>query len=345
MHDKSTALRALSSLAVVLCGALTGARAHASDEDSAPQVVVEGPRSRAEAPRLRRLVLLGDAAEARSAIRERLVEEASVEERAALLELLRVCEVWGDRGGPPSVRVKDVAPPNDRSAAFEIARSELLRGAYIAASRHLGPIVDHEQDPVEAARAAELDALAKEALVSLPTAGDATSGASSARAPTTRDASAGRDGSPENASWYGWQTLITDGAALLAAPIAPAAGVGLYLVGAPLVHATHGRFGTAAGSFGLRLGAPLVGGVTGIVLWGLGSDCGFDGPELCGLGSVLYGAVGAGLGVITAVTLDASLLAREPAPPQAKRTSAISFRPSASPRRDGGLDVGLGGTW
>jgi hypothetical protein len=65
--------------------------------------------------------------------------------------------------------------------------------------------------------------------------------------------------------WYGWQTLLVDGAALAAITSVAAfdrgshtggavvlGGLGAYAFGAPIVHATHGHWGTAFGSFGLR---------------------------------------------------------------------------------------------
>jgi hypothetical protein len=71
----------------------------------------------------------------------------------------------------------------------------------------------------------------------------------------------------EERTWYGWQTLTTDGAALatwfvvnpiVRDPDLPAvqavnfAGLGVYLLGAPIVHALHGNPAAAVGSFGLR---------------------------------------------------------------------------------------------
>ncbi|HVH44450.1 MAG TPA: hypothetical protein VM925_18985, partial [Labilithrix sp.] len=148
-------------------------------------------------------------------------------------------------------------------------------------------------------------------------------------------------GRPPTRRWYGWQTLITDGAALFATPFVPTAGLGIYLGGAPVVHLTHGRFGTAAVSLGLRVGAPVAGFLTGAALRGFSSDCGFDGR--CGYDTAVFGVLGGALGVVAAVTVDAAVLAREEVPVEKPKSTAL--RPHASPRREGGFDVGLAGTW
>jgi len=83
---------------------------------------------------------------------------------------------------------------------------------------------------------------------------------------------------PVETHWYGWQTMATDaGAVALVAIGAPltadgdktgrviaggtliAAGVGLYLAGGPLVHASHRRAKAAWMDAGFRLGLPGTG--------------------------------------------------------------------------------------
>jgi hypothetical protein len=72
-------------------------------------------------------------------------------------------------------------------------------------------------------------------------------------------------------SWYGWETLVTDGAALgffavaeavrgdhTAVAIAAVGAFGSYAFGGPAVHIAHGRYGVALGDLGLRVGAPLL---------------------------------------------------------------------------------------
>lgn len=71
----------------------------------------------------------------------------------------------------------------------------------------------------------------------------------------------------EAESWYGWQTLTTDGLALTglvvagtlsdsdhqsAPQIAGLTSLSTYMLGAPIIHAVHGNWGAAAGSLGLR---------------------------------------------------------------------------------------------
>ncbi len=73
--------------------------------------------------------------------------------------------------------------------------------------------------------------------------------------------------------WYGWQTLVTDGAGvvLIAASSVPeghhsyrvasglvGAGLTTLVLGAPVVHAAHGRWGAAAGSLALRTLLPAL---------------------------------------------------------------------------------------
>src|SRR5215467_11328850 len=65
--------------------------------------------------------------------------------------------------------------------------------------------------------------------------------------------------------WYGWQTLLVDGAAIGLGVATRNAGVflGAYALGAPIVHVAHERFGEAAGSLGLRVVMPLAAGGAG----------------------------------------------------------------------------------
>ena len=155
-------------------------------------------------------------------------------------------------------------------------------------------------------------------------------------------------------SWYGYQTLSTDGIAL--ALLAPAAfskssatqqgfGVGsltMYGVGAPLVHMSHGNIGRGLADLAIRAGAPIVFGLIGAAIGGAtyhqpsscpASTC-LDfgmGHAFAEIGGAVYGGM-AGIG--TAVAVDALGLAREPAkgrdfadehaaPPPAPTTSKI----------------------
>lgn len=122
-----------------------------------------------------------------------------------------------------------------------------------------------------------------------------------------------------SSSWYGWQILFTDGAAvsLLAigvndyagVPLAIASGVA-YLGGGPVVHGLHER-GIAAGeSFLLRLGLPSITAlVGGVGAWALSGGCGAGG---CTLSPSVGAGGGALFGVAAASVIDIAVLAHEP---------------------------------
>jgi hypothetical protein len=118
----------------------------------------------------------------------------------------------------------------------------------------------------------------------------------------------------EETRWYGWQTLIADGAsfAVVAATAynedAYLAEVGVvgYVVAAPIVHAAHGRPLTGLASAGLRIGLPVAGALAGLAV----ADCSAE-AHFCGLGEALAGLVA---GIAGAIAIDAAVLAREPAP-------------------------------
>ncbi len=94
-------------------------------------------------------------------------------------------------------------------------------------------------------------------------------------------------------AWYGWETLIVDGASILTAPLI--VGAGGYVFGAPIVHITHGNPGHAAASLGLRLVLPLGGGALAYTTTRSG-----------------YSTLTAfALGALTAMTLDSLLLAHD----------------------------------
>jgi hypothetical protein len=157
--------------------------------------------------------------------------------------------------------------------------------------------------------------------------------------------------------WYGWQTLVADGASVMAftgalALYRPSSGgaqdlsAGLlvlagsgYVVGAPALHLAHDAPWKAAGSFGMRLGLPAAGLFAGLALAPRcsGLRC------MDGLGS---GAVGALLGLVGAIVVDAAVLAFEPAPLATKRVGAASawnLAPRMDPLR-GEVGVSLGAT-
>jgi len=113
--------------------------------------------------------------------------------------------------------------------------------------------------------------------------------------------------------WYGWQTLLVDGAALGVTvggfwlrpahqdwSVVSIAGIGAWAVGAPVVHWSHGRVGVGFASLGLRLALPAL----GLLL--LSTPC--SGSEC----SEQILAASLGLAIIPApMVLDAAWLARE----------------------------------
>lgn len=146
-------------------------------------------------------------------------------------------------------------------------------------------------------------------LALLATCSSVTSGARAAEAPA--------DPSP---SWYGYQALFADGAAI-AGGIATngVLFVPAYLLGAPAVHAIHRRPLRAFVDLGLRLGLPLAGAAA------------VGGSEYLATrekgGQLLtFGVLGAASGAIAAMTIDATVLAWEDAP--ARKESALSIAPS-----------------
>lgn len=154
---------------------------------------------------------------------------------------------------------------------------------------------------------------------------------------------------PTRRVWYGWQTLTTDGAALvLAGAISgtesdgAAAGLGLaslaaYTLGGPVVHAAHGSPGKMGISLALRVGAPLVLGGAGYVAFGGGTSSKND------WGAALGGALGVFFGVAGAVAIDAAVLARKTVP-DALTTARAHISPSVTPVR-GGATVGAIGSF
>jgi hypothetical protein len=150
--------------------------------------------------------------------------------------------------------------------------------------------------------------------------------------------------------WYGWQTLIADGASLIMIPIM--AGVteseelgyvalGGYFLAPPVIHAANGRWGIGFASLGFRTGLPLVG-----LLVGAAADD--DRNDFVPAGAI----IGFVVGVLGAVALDASWLAfkkvdvnEDISSARPTKRSAFSFTPTVAPRKEGGWTMGLGGTF
>ncbi|HEY8087847.1 MAG TPA: hypothetical protein VIF09_08380 [Polyangiaceae bacterium] len=174
-------------------------------------------------------------------------------------------------------------------------------------------------------------------------------------------------------SWYGYQTLSTDGIALAllvpaafskSSPTAQGFGVGsvtMYGVGAPLVHMSHGNIGRGFADLAIRAGVPVVFGFIGAAIGGAS----YRPPPPCAqsmcfnFGSSrsfaeIGGAVWGGMaGIGTAVAVDAIWLAREPAkagdlgddhvaPPPPPPTAKLEPAFGVAPEGQGGARATVG---
>ena len=164
--------------------------------------------------------------------------------------------------------------------------------------------------------------------------------------------------SSTRASWYGWQTLTADGAStvLLGAGVAaggsPASGVlalsGVtgFTLGAPIVHAAHGRWAIAGADLGLRVGAVVLGGLVGAEAGSAAASSSCKEALLGCLGDSLDGMViGVGVGAVAASALDAALLSREAPAPKDAPPPAMTWSPNVSMLKGGGASGGLTGTF
>jgi hypothetical protein len=159
------------------------------------------------------------------------------------------------------------------------------------------------------------------------------------------DAQAVNISSRTRPTWYGWQTLLMDGATLsifVSAAIASTAddavsaklaglGVASYELGPGIIHFVHGNPGRGFASFGIRVGLPLAGAFIGA---SVASGC--DGFR-CEVGGA---AVGALLGAGGAIAIDAAVFAYDD--PKRISPSHLALRPLLS-LTPGRAFVGLAG--
>jgi hypothetical protein len=150
---------------------------------------------------------------------------------------------------------------------------------------------------------------------------------------------------PHGVESYRLQTLAADGLALALLVAAANShgsdgdktaqlGLGTYLLGAPLVHAAHGRTSRALGSLAMRVGIPIAAAYVGAGLASRNDSCSDCNDSA--LGGAVFGLM---LGMVTAATLDTALLAKGdelPAPPR--------FAPSVAPTQ-GGMSFGVAGSF
>jgi hypothetical protein len=144
--------------------------------------------------------------------------------------------------------------------------------------------------------------------------------------------------------WYGTPTLIIDAAAATLFTVGGiwmdeglgpiiALGVPAYVLGGPIVHASHGNWGRSAGSLLLRAGAPLLGAIFGA------SMCVRESGD-CIEGVITFGAVG----MVTAAVLDLSLLHWESSAKAPSPAGLGAFAPQLAFDRHG-LRLGAAGSF
>ena len=200
-----------------------------------------------------------------------------------------------------------------RTACLAIALAALVGGARVARG---ASEADAPASPGEvAAPAGEVDAPAPPVVEAAapPAQVEAPAPAGQVYAPAKPE-------TPQT-TWYGWQTLIADGAAagllgltLLssdgnAANVLGTLSFGTYLLGGPIVHWSHGHGWTGFGSLAARVGLPLGGALVGVLIGA--AACGSSEDEFVPC-PVAFGAVGLLAGMVAAPVVDATIIAREP---------------------------------
>jgi hypothetical protein len=116
--------------------------------------------------------------------------------------------------------------------------------------------------------------------------------------------------------------------------------LGLYLAGGPLIHKGHQQGWTALLDLGLRLGVPLAG-------YGIGVSVRVTGvtyPDQA-LASFANGLIGAMIGCVSVMAVDATWLAWLPPPPAQAEHASFRLTPVVGASRGGAPIVGLGGTF
>jgi hypothetical protein len=144
---------------------------------------------------------------------------------------------------------------------------------------------------------------------------------------------------PAPLQWYGWQTILVD-----AVSAATLVGLLAYPVGAPIVHAAHGRWVTAGLDAGLRLALPLLSGWLAFqaAYRPCTGDCSNVWFPTGTTEALVAGVVAAG-----AVSIfDAAVLSWEPRAPEsvpaATPHTGLQWTPTAIAVRGGAL-AGIGG--
>jgi hypothetical protein len=196
--------------------------------------------------------------------------------------------------------------------------------------------------------------------VSLPAWGEPAPAPAPASLSSPSPASPSATDAPRSV-WYGWNVAAIDfgalalegGALAIAlsdkphdktpATVLALTGLSVYLFGPMALHLSRGNPGNAGWSVALRVGAPLVmGGSFALVS---AASCQDSPPSDdsdwfqcdCACGNVIWGILGAGVGILSAMVIDAAAIAREPA----TRHQAFYLAPTFDPhRRSAGLALG-----
>jgi len=128
--------------------------------------------------------------------------------------------------------------------------------------------------------------------------------------------------------WYGWQALITDGAALGAFAFVPVFGnhliasAPIFFLGTPIVHLANGRPLVSLLSVAMRAGVPI--GMAQLAASLRRGGRGATDFSCKGLSNCDAQALALGLGAVAVVVVDAALLAYErPTPAVPKKTSVL----------------------
>lgn len=304
-------IRHATALAVVLAAVALPARAEAKD------------------PPAYALAAEGDLERARASVVAALGEDLSAQHRAAYLELMVVIERWSTAGARPHARLAsaETALPEsaDWNASFAEAREALVAGRYRAATARFATLAKSAPDASSRVRSEALGGLA-----------DRIAAHDSARPDVSRAGGAPTDApEPKTKQWYGWETLICDGASVVTSPIL--IGIGGYFFCSPIVHLAHGQPIHALASFGTRFSAPIT-----LALGGGLLDAAAQSDGRCELSCGVVGAVvGFGLGIVTAIAIDAAVLARKEVPRTEKKATVVPTGFAASGR----MELGVVGTF
>lgn len=166
------------------------------------------------------------------------------------------------------------------------------------------------------------------------------------RAPTVVESAQGTPAETES-RWYGWQTLAVAAPSITVTAIATAensgiafAGLGAFVLGGPVVHASHGNFGRAGASLGMNVALPLL---FGALLPKPCTDTGEAGPgrKDCKLDTQRVLPIGVFVGAGIATLVDAVFLAKEDVP-RAEPRASFRMTPSIA-TLPGGISLGVDG--